>query len=128
MTRVNCVPPGQLHSKFLMAEYHEIPRVLTLVHKAQEAGKTPADCGIPDRYVLGAGHVRFFYVRCLWIARRIGELADEMRLRGMEPRYGAAYDRLVDLEAHWCNDWVPDDQALYLNRLRLAERSRDLNL
>jgi len=35
MTRINLIPPEELHYKHLVAEYREITRVPTLARKAQ---------------------------------------------------------------------------------------------
>jgi len=57
MTRINCIPVEELHNKHLLVEYRELPRVFTLAHNAIEKGRWES----PAAYVLGAGHVKFFY-------------------------------------------------------------------
>ena len=62
MTRINVVPVGELSQLHLVAEYREItrlPKNLTksLSRKAKEFNMDE----IPPDYVLGKGHVKFFY-------------------------------------------------------------------
>lgn len=117
MTRINCVPPAELCGKHLVAEYRELPRVFALVRAALGRQEQPASV---DRYTLGKGHVRFFYARLAWLARRQAELIAEMLRRGYSPSYGAP--TLDGFPPEWCGDWEPDDEALELNRERIAAR------
>lgn len=117
MTRINCVPPGELCGKHLVAEYRELPRVFALVRAAIARRERPvrADC-----YTLGKGHVRFFYTRLAWLTRRQAALIAEMRRRGYSPSFGAP--PLDGFPPEWCGDWVPDAEALRINRERIAAR------
>lgn len=117
MTRINCVPPAELTGKHLVAEYRELPRIFGLVRAAIARGEQPT---VMDTYRLGAGHVRFFYTRLAWLARRQAALIDEMKRRGYVPQYGAP--SLAGFPAEWCGDWQPTDEALALNRARIMER------
>ena len=57
MTRINVgIPPEELTDKHLLAEHREIKRIPNCIAK----GKYNMD-GIPDRFKLGKGHVKFFY-------------------------------------------------------------------
>ena len=122
MTRINCVPVDELSDKHLVAEYHEITRVFGLVRKNIESGKDPAKVPCPERYTLGTGHVKFFYARLGWVERRLAELAMEMNRRKMNVRLELLKGISDGLPAHLFADWVPDDEALAINRERLAER------
>lgn len=122
MTRINCVPPEELGDKHLVAEYHEITRVFGLVRKNIESGKDPATIPAPERYTLGTGHVKFFYARLGWVERRLAELALEMNKRKMRVRLELLKGISDGLPAHLFGDWEPDDEALAINRERLAER------
>lgn len=52
MTRINCVPVEELTDKHLLAEYRELPRIFNLARAVEDA---------PTEYVLGTGHMKFFY-------------------------------------------------------------------
>lgn len=123
MTRINCVPPSELSGPHLVAEYRELPRIFALVRAASERGETPDDPRNPRIYVLGKGHVRFFYPRLGYLAARQAQLIAEMQSRGYKPSFTDPLELLTGIEACWCGDWQPDDLALSLNRARIAERT-----
>ena len=122
MTRINCVPPEELHDKHLVAEYHEITRVFGLVRKLLVAGKDPLKVGAPERYTLGTGHVKFFYTRLGWVEGRMAELAMEMSRRKMKVRLELLKGISDGLPGNLFGGWEPDDEAMAINRERLAER------
>ncbi|CUW45036.1 endonuclease V [Brucella vulpis] len=78
MTRINCIPPAELTGPHLVAEYRELPRVFALVRAAIQRGEAPQDPRNPQQYTLGAGHVRFFYARLGYLAKRQAALIAEM--------------------------------------------------
>jgi hypothetical protein len=126
MTRINCVPPEELHDKFLVAEYHELPRVYNLVKKAIARGQTPEDFAVFNEYTMGSGHVKFFYTRLKWLAERQASLVEEMLRRKMRPNY-VKFEELFDgIRRAWFGDWVPDEKALAVNRARLNERLEEM--
>lgn len=118
MTRINCVPVTELSSKHLVAEYRELPRLYALAEAAYERGETPLDH--PDDYRLGTGHVKFFYSRMGYIAKRHRELIREMKRRGYNPSY--EHVLLPDLPRSWYRPWRPTAEAQAINRARLKER------
>lgn len=124
MTRINCIPPSELCRQHLVAEYRELPRVFALARAARLRGESPDDPRNPRQYVLGAGHVRFFYDKLEYLRQRYRLLVQEMRRRGYTVNFGwgelwAAND---DHPTSWLNDWEPDETATALNRARIEER------
>lgn len=115
MTRINCVPPQELTTKHLVAEYRELPRVFKLARRLKEGEA-------PKNYTLGTGHVKFFYDKLLYCYIRQHQLVFEMLNRGYHPKFDPA-----DLKQYrsddtlWCN-WEPDDKAIEINRARINER------
>lgn len=122
MTRINCIPPSELTGPHLVAEYRELPRVFALVRAAIARGERPDDQRNPSSYRLGAGHVRFFYPRLGYLARRQAQLVAEMRTRGYRPQFVATEALTEGFPLTWCLDWEPDAEAIALNRSRIAER------
>ncbi|CAM4097236.1 pyrimidine dimer DNA glycosylase/endonuclease V [Kerstersia similis] len=119
MTRINCVPVEELTQQHLVAEYRELPRVFGLARKARERD----DPRRQNRYVLGAGHVLFFYRRLGYLADRYDALVREMQARGYKPNFTASLREVhADIPADCWGDWRPDAEALALNRARIKER------
>ena len=120
MTRINLVPPETLHTKHLLAEYRELPRVFGLVVAAQARGLTPATAKISPHYVLGPGHVTFFYDKLSWLADRFDQLVIECMRRGFGIKHLRPPE--FDVDNHWCNDWTPRPEDIALSAARIAER------
>ena len=73
MTRINAgIPPAELTDKHLIAEHREIKRIPNCVAK----GKYNME-GIPDKFKLGTGHVKFFYNKLLYLKKRYLKLYAE---------------------------------------------------
>jgi len=117
MTRINLIPPEELHYKHLVAEYHEITRVPTLVRNNRNKPYTA-----PDQYVLGSGHVKFFFSRLGFIADRYESLCDEMRRRGYVCNQIPRSELLKDIDSRFVRAYNPTPEAVELNRQRIAER------
>lgn len=126
MTRINLIPPEELHYKHLVAEYREITRVPTLARKAQ---RSLHKLNIPDTYRTGVGHVLFFYPRLAFIADRYEQLCNEMRRRGYTCNQIPRSELLKDIDSRFVRAYNPDLAAIELNRARILERmpSRRLN-
>lgn len=122
MTRINCIPPNELARPHLVAEYRELPRVFALVRAAIARQERPDDPRNPCEYCLGAGHVRFFYSRLGYLARRQAALVAEMKARGYQPLFTDTHHLLDGFPEAWCQDWEPTAEALALNRARIADR------
>ena len=122
MTRINCVPPSELSPQHLVAEYRELPRIFALVRAAIARGELPDDPRNPDAYRLGAGHVRFFYCRLGYLAKRQAALVAEMKARGFQPTFTDTGRLLDGFPKAWCKDWQPTADALAANRARISAR------
>lgn len=110
MTRINVVPVQELCNKHLIAEMHELPRVFALARHCPDA---------PKEYVLGAGHVKFFYDKLHYITMRFYDLVDEMWLRGFKVSYNKP--PVVENQELY-KPYMPTPEAIALNRARIAER------
>jgi len=121
MTRINLVPPQELSGKHLVAEYRELPRVFDLALFYYLRGDTSP---IPTEYVLGTGHVKFFYDKLLFILKRNNDLIDEMHRRGYHTSFPKRTIEVLNMyPSSLQNDYVPTEEALALNRARIKERS-----
>lgn len=117
MTRINLVDPSTLHSKHLLAEYRELPRVFKLVEAAE---KRNATLRIPSEYVLGPGHVTFFYNKLAFLARRFHAIVAECQHRG----FSIAHTQVPTVAVHqkWWQEYTPTMQAIALNEARIKDR------
>lgn len=122
MTRINLVPPAELADQHLFAEYRELPRIFTLVLAAQQRGLTPDTAKIPRQYVLGAGHVTFFYNKIYWLTGRFQELITECMHRGFNIQHQSIPTEVECIQASWWGDYAPTPEALAVSRARIAEK------
>jgi len=127
MTRINCIPPNELHDKHLLAEYRELPRVFTLAYNAYLRGYKQT----VHSYTMGAGHVKFFYDKLGYLAIRHIQLCNEMQKRGMTTNLANCHkehrNKCIDdaIFAKYWNNWTPSELDKHINRerinIRLAE-------
>ena len=126
MTRINLVDPAQLTSKHLMAEYRELPRIFTAVLKLQDNFSRPKDVDIPSEYVLGIGHMKFFYDKISWLELRYRALYKELIERGFNldiNLYRQVLLSAIDIHPRWRGDYTPLPEEIYLNMIRICKRS-----
>lgn len=114
MTRINLVPVETLMDQHLMAEYRELPRVFTLALKAY--GKPTV---IPAEYVLGSGHVKFFYNKLKFLVNRQLALIAECKKRGFKISQENIDFIFPD---SWYNDYSPSEKDIQLSQSRLDEK------
>lgn len=119
MTRINCIPVEELSNKHLVSEYRELPRVFGLIKGYQKRKRKSM---IPSKYVLGTGHVTFFYDKALYLLNRQKQLVSEMQRRGYKPQFTNCDDLLNGIEPKYINDWQPTKEAIALNKARIRER------
>jgi deoxyribonuclease (pyrimidine dimer) len=124
MTRINLVNPAELSVKHLIAEYREITRLPNnLTTSLNRKGKKFELKEIPQNYTLGAGHVKFFYNKMLFLEKRFISLVQEMLNRGYNPTYRDAKIFEV-LDKSFYNDYIPTIEAVQINRARIKERTK----
>ena len=116
MTRINAgIPPAELVNQHLLAEHREIKRIPNCVAK----GKYNMD-GIPDRFKLGTGHVKFFYNKLLYLRKRYVILYEECIKRGFNVQnYIEAWN---DVPEDLMNDYEVRSNDAKIIRERINER------
>ena len=112
MTRINVgIQPVELTDKHLLAEHREIKRIPNCIAK----GRYNMD-GIPERFKLGKGHVKFFYNKLEYLFTRYVKLYLECKNRGFNVQnYSKAWDNLPE---ELMNQYKPT----YVDRLIVQER------
>ena len=116
MTRINVgIPPAELVNQHLLAEHREIKRIPNCVAK----GKYNMD-GMPERFKLGTGHVKFFYNKLLYLKKRYVRLYEECINRGFNVQnYIEAWN---DIPAELMNDYSVRANDIRIIRERINER------
>ena len=122
MTRINCIDPELLNDKHLIAEYRELPRIFNLIRNANERNESPYDQRNPRQYVLGTGHVRFFYNKAKWLVERQKSLIAECLKRGFNVQYTDTSNLLDNVPPTWQGDWHPTNADKELNIRRINDR------
>lgn len=143
MTRINLVEPSQLTDKHLMAEYRELPRVFTAVNKLVTERKPHERLGdgwrkfieskqIPETYVLGKGHVKFFYNKLPWLIVRYHNMSNELRFNRKFNIDINLRDTIIEeakflvssIRLDMIDCWEPSPEEIYLNMARICKRSK----
>ena len=122
MTRINTIPVTELTRQHLVAEYREIGRIFDVAFKAELRGYTPDSYGIPKEFCLGAGHVKFFTDKLLFIESRFAELVSEMQARGYNPQFTSLAGKSRPENPDWYKSWQPTAESMRLIRARISER------
>lgn len=121
MTRINLVPPSELSSKHLVAEYREIMRLPNNLIKSLSRYDFNLN-EIPKSYVLGKGHVKFFYNKMHFLQKRFELLLQEMLNRNYNPKF---FDSSIFIprDLKFYNDYCPTEEEILINKARIKERS-----
>lgn len=78
MTRINvAIKPAELPDKLLLAELREIKRIPNTIRNGRYNMS-----GIPEKFTLGTGHVKFFYDKLQYLLNRYISLRQEAVRRG----------------------------------------------
>lgn len=109
MTRINCIPPKLLSDSWLLAEYRELPRISALARIVDDA---------PKEYVLGTGHVKFFYDKGLYLEKRFESIVRELYERDFNISFTEYRPHPEGLHG----DWAPGKKDIEKNIHRLLEK------
>lgn len=121
MTRINLVPVQELADQHLMAEYRELPRIFGAVRKHVQGEKKVKDFNISNTYLLGTGHVTFFYDKLKFLANRHYDLVLECLRRGINISNTGIND-ISDIPDEWCCEYLPSTTEIELSRSRIIEK------
>jgi deoxyribonuclease (pyrimidine dimer) len=112
MVRINLINPMKLTDQHLIAEYNEILMLFGYVKKYPSIKKN----NVPDRYVLGKGHILFFKNKLLYLKQRHERIKKEMKKRGFST---AKTITLKRYPSSLQNDWKPlkNEKKIIIARL-----------
>ena len=121
MTRINVgIHPAELTDKHLLAEHREIKRIPNCIAK----GKYNME-GIPEKFKLGKGHVKFFYNKLEYLFTRYVKLYLECKNRGFNVQnYSKAWDNLPE---ELLNHYEPTEDDRKLIQQRIIENDKKRN-
>ena len=119
MTRINAgISVNKLSDKHLIAEHREIKRIPNAISKGKFNMK-----GQPDKFILGIGHVKFFYDKCGYLFSRYSSLYQECLKRGFNVTYfGSAWD---NVPKEMMGDYVVTKEAYHLIEERIKEKQNN---
>lgn len=121
MTRINVVNVEELCNQHLFAEWREMPRMVAYLNKSLNSKKPFNINDIPKKYVLGQGHVKFFYDKFKYLHKRHIMLTNELLKRGYNLNYTNS-DIFKEVDEIWYNDYTPTIDAITINRKRINDR------
>ncbi|UNI73057.1 endonuclease [Escherichia phage CLB_P2] len=121
MTRINLTLVSELADQHLMAEYRELPRVFGAVRKHVANGKRVCDFKISPTFILGTGHVTFFYDKLEFLCKRQIELIAECLKRGFNIKDTTVQD-ISDIPQEFRGDYVPHEASIAISQARLDEK------
>lgn len=126
MTRINVIEPQELNRQMLLAEIRELPRVFTMVKNWRSQGVNYYNFKRvkkqPVEYTLGTGHMCHFADKLEWLADRYESLCDEWRKRGYKIQQVERKDLIEGIDSKFLGGYTVTQQAIQLNRQRIAER------
>jgi len=121
MTRINSdIDPKQLMDQHLMAEYRELPMVLSSLRRSlRTQSEREILKKIPPRFTLNKGHVLFFYNKLTFLKDRYTRIVDELLNRGYTLDQARTLD-LNNIPSTFFNNWTATaaDNAVLEQRIR----------
>ena len=120
VTRINTIDPKHLTDQHLMAEYRELPMVLSALKRSlQTQSESTIIKKIPGKFTLNSGHVLFFYDKILFLKRRYEQLQLELIDRG----FNIDLDRKLKVAGfpnRFYSDWYPNAEAQDIIKERIT--------
>lgn len=119
MTRINLVHPSELSDQHLMAEYRELPRMVSFIQAWISKGCPEVS---QRTYTMGKGHMKFFLNKSQWLTQRHSSIVQEL----IEIRQYNITNKspLVIPSTPFENYPVFDSDGLVISRDRIKEKLR----
>lgn len=119
------MPPEELTDQHLFAEFRELKMIpKSLARSLRARGHEGVVKMVPATFVLGTGHVSFFYDKGAYLIDRYYRLRFELFERGVNFDRSALLDpdKVYEATPSLMNGWEPPAAALALIRERIAQR------
>lgn len=122
MTRINLIPVEELTDQHLMAEYRELPMIAKALEKTLRSKSGYQETKVSSTYMLGTGHIYFFYNKRDYLVNRYINLVRELKSRkfNIDPNARNMSWKVFDniTQVHW----KPSTEEIEINRSRINER------
>lgn len=120
MTRINsAIPVKYLTDEHLLAEHREIKR---LPYYLKRACKTSSIKRIPEKFVLGSGHITFFLDKMKFVFERYQKIHEECIARGFDViDYSDNWSDYKEDDRYW-NDYHPSEEEKKMLIERISDR------
>ena len=119
MTRINCgIKPCELSTKHLIAELREIKRIPNHIYSNKDNLNLK---DIPKNFLLGNGHVRFFYNKLGYLYDRYQELYNYALKKEYDVSdYSDSFIKAMSVKPELVNNYIEtkEDRNILLERLR----------
>ena len=113
MVRINLIHPRKLSDQHLIAEYDEMLMLVSYIKRY------PVLEGIPDKFTLNKGHMKFFKDKVLYLKDRHEKLKEEMRKRNFKTNKTI---KLSEFKKQNKGDWKPNSKDKKIIKERIAQR------
>lgn len=122
--RGNLVPVIELMDQHLMAEWRELKMVPAALRRSLRSRSTETILdAIPRSFVLGKGHITFWYNKLTFLTERYALLTTELLARGYNLQYRGGFENFTkDLPKVFFNHYYPTPPEIELSRARIAEK------
>lgn len=121
MTRINLLPVTELSDQHLMAEYHELPRIVNAVLDSRVSVEN-----VPSKYVLGTGHVKFFSNKLYFLYTRYVKIWNELLYRcfDLNPEFSPdnMYKKIKSAHYNTPNNYKFSKADILLSRNRIIKK------
>lgn len=122
MTRINLIPVEELTDQHLMAEYRELPMIAKALEKTLGSKSGYQETKVSPTYILGTGHIYFFYNKRDYLVDRYISLVKELKCRkfNIDPSTRnmswEVFDSIAQVE------WEPSSEEIEINRIRINDK------
>lgn len=125
--RVNVLHPMFLSDQHLVAEYREVKMGPKALSKSLNSAGGVNKKRISPVYKLNTGHTYFFYDKNGFLEKRLAQLCEEMKKRGIQCNHEELIDDSYDYHPdtfndEWWGDYQPTTEALNINMERINQR------
>ena len=122
--RGNLVPVAELMDQHLMAEWRELKMIPPALRKSLRTRTLDQVLdSIPSKYVLGKGHITFWYNKLSFLTQRYTLLTTELLARGFNLKYRGGFENFTKgLPEIFFNDYFPTPAEIAVSRQRIEEK------